>query len=204
MVMFTAAERARVEAAIKAVEAGTSAEFVCVAVRASASYMLMPVLLAAVAALLFPAVLWMVAVDLPHAPALQVALFVVLACVLLPRPIAARLSSRSHRDRKARRLAREMFFSLGLAHTRGRTGVLLFASVAEHYVEVVADQAIHALAQDPAWQAVVGRFTTAVRAGRLADGYVAALEELGAILARHAPRAPDDTNEIPDRLVVIG
>jgi putative membrane protein len=161
-------------------------------------------LVAAVAALLLPAVLWLTGVELPYAPALQVALFVALGCALLPRPIAARLSSRAHRDRKARRLAREMFFSLGLAHTRGRTGVLLFASVAEHYVEVVADRAIHDLAQDIAWQAVIARFTASVRAGRLADGYVAALEELGAILARHAPRAPDDTNEIPDRLIEIG
>lgn len=43
----------------------------------------------------------------------------------------------------------------------------------------------------------------AVRAGRLEDGYFAAIEEMGAILARHAPRAPDDTNEIPDRLAEI-
>jgi putative membrane protein len=42
-----------------------------------------------------------------------------------------------------------------------------------------------------------------IRAGRLAEGLVAAVEKVGAVLAEHFPRAEDDTNELPDRLIEV-
>ncbi|MFN0042035.1 MAG: TPM domain-containing protein [Alphaproteobacteria bacterium] len=201
--LFSPAERARIEVAIKAAESGTSAEFVCVAARASESYLFAPVLFSAVAALAFPVLPWLAGADVPHMAVVQVLVFVLLVAALSPRAIAARLAGKAQCDRAARRLAREAFFNLGLAHTRDRTGVLLFASLAEHHVEVIADEAIHALAKDEAWQGVVERFTAALKQGRVADGYAAALGELDTILSRLAPRRPDDVNEIKDRLIEI-
>ena len=201
--LFSPTERARIEAAIKAAESATSAEFVCVAARASESYLFAPVLLSAVMALASPALPWLAGTDVPHLAAHQAMVFVLLVVALSPRAIAARLAGKTYCDRAARRLARESFFNLGMAHTRARTGVLVFASLAEHHVEVIADEAIHALAKDEAWQGVVERFTAAVKQGRVADGYAAALGELGAILSRHAPRRPGDVNEIRDRLIEI-
>jgi putative membrane protein len=32
---------------------------------------------------------------------------------------------------------------------------------------------------------------------------VAAIERVGAVLAEHFPRAEDDTNELPDRLIEV-
>jgi putative membrane protein len=42
-----------------------------------------------------------------------------------------------------------------------------------------------------------------IRAGRLADGMIAAVGEVGKVLAEHFPRADDDTNELPDRLIEV-
>ena len=42
-----------------------------------------------------------------------------------------------------------------------------------------------------------------VREGRAADGIVAAIERVGAVLAEHFPRSADDRNEIPDRLIIL-
>jgi putative membrane protein len=42
-----------------------------------------------------------------------------------------------------------------------------------------------------------------VRAGRPADGIVAAIERVGAVLAEHFPCSPGDTNEIPDKLILL-
>ena len=36
-----------------------------------------------------------------------------------------------------------------------------------------------------------------------ADGMIAAVEKVGAVLAEHFPRAEDDVNELPDRLIEI-
>ena len=42
-----------------------------------------------------------------------------------------------------------------------------------------------------------------LRQGRLADGMIAAVERVGQVLAEHLPRAADDTNELPDRLIEV-
>ena len=42
-----------------------------------------------------------------------------------------------------------------------------------------------------------------IKAGRLADGMVAAVERVGAVLAEHFPRAENDINELPDRLIEV-
>ena len=42
-----------------------------------------------------------------------------------------------------------------------------------------------------------------LRAGRPADGLVDAVGKVGAVLAQHFPRADDDVNELPDRLIEV-
>jgi len=42
-----------------------------------------------------------------------------------------------------------------------------------------------------------------VREGRVADGMVAAVAEVGQVLAPHFPRADDDVDELPDRLIEV-
>jgi putative membrane protein len=42
-----------------------------------------------------------------------------------------------------------------------------------------------------------------VRDGRIADGMIAAVGQVGAILAAHLPRADNDKNELPDRLIEL-
>jgi putative membrane protein len=42
-----------------------------------------------------------------------------------------------------------------------------------------------------------------VKAGRPADGIVAAVEIVGTVLAEHFPRSSGDTNEIPDKLIEL-
>jgi putative membrane protein len=39
--------------------------------------------------------------------------------------------------------------------------------------------------------------------GRCADGMIAGVEKVGEVLATHFPRAEDDTNELPDRLIEL-
>ena len=42
-----------------------------------------------------------------------------------------------------------------------------------------------------------------IRAGRAAAGVIGAVEQVGAVLAEHFPRAEDDINELPDRLIEV-
>ena len=42
-----------------------------------------------------------------------------------------------------------------------------------------------------------------VKQGRVGDGIVAAIEQVGTILAEKFPRTAEDVNEIPDKLIEL-
>ena len=83
----------------------------------------------------------------------------------------------------------------GVAHTKNRTGVLIFVSLAERYARIIADEGIAEKVQGAEWQAAIDALTGHMRDGRIAQGFVAAIERCGAVLAAHAP--PDGS---PERL----
>ena len=87
--------------------------------------------------------------------------------------------------------------------THGRTGVLIYLSLAEHRAEIVADDAIAAKVSPEVWGAAMATLIGEIRAGRPAEGLVGAVTQVGAVLAEHFPRAEDDVNELPDRLIEV-
>jgi putative membrane protein len=90
-----------------------------------------------------------------------------------------------------------------LDRTRGRTGILLFVSIAERYVEILADRGIDEKVPPGTWKEIVAAFTRQVREGKIADGFVGALTACGALLVSRFPRAADDQNELPDVLIEL-
>jgi putative membrane protein len=87
--------------------------------------------------------------------------------------------------------------------TTGRTGILIYLSLAEHDAEILADQAIAAKVGPEVWGEAMAAMLVELKAGRLADGMIAAVERVGAVLAEHFPRSDDDVNELPDRLIEV-
>jgi putative membrane protein len=75
--------------------------------------------------------------------------------------------------------------------------------MAERRAEIVADEAIHKLTDEHTWGEAMTSLLADVREGRPADGICAAIEQVGAVLAEHFPRSATDTNEIPDKLIVL-
>ncbi len=87
--------------------------------------------------------------------------------------------------------------------THGRTGVLIYLSMREHRAEIVADEAIARLVSAEAWGEAMADMLEHIRHDRIADGLVAGISDVGAVLAQHFPRAEDDQNELPDRLIEV-
>lgn len=87
--------------------------------------------------------------------------------------------------------------------THGRTGILIYISMAEHRAEIVADEAIAGKVDPLVWGEAMAAMLAHVREGRLAEGMVAAVEKVGVVLAEHFPIAEGDTNELPDRLIEV-
>lgn len=87
--------------------------------------------------------------------------------------------------------------------THGRTGILIYLSMRERRAEIVADAAIAARVEPDAWAAAMAAMLDHVEQGEVADGMIAAIERVGAIVAEHFPRPADDQNELPDRVIEV-
>ena len=87
--------------------------------------------------------------------------------------------------------------------TTGRTGILIYLSMREHRAEIVADEAIVGKVAPEVWGEAMAAMLVHIREGRVADGMIAAVEKVGAVLAEHFPRDGSDTNELPDRLIEV-
>ena len=200
---LTRADHEAVTAAIHAAEQRTSGQIVCVLAHASSDYAYAPILWASALALLAP---WPLITFTPWSVQwiylIQLAAFIVAGLVLSLTPLRLALVPRAVRRARAHRAALEQFVVRRVAHTKNRSGVLIFVSLAERYARVIADEAIAQKVPNAEWQAVIGVLTGHMRDGRFTQGFVAAIERCGAVLAAHAP--PDGSpGELPDRLYVM-
>lgn len=87
--------------------------------------------------------------------------------------------------------------------THGRTGVLLYLSMNEHRAEIVADETIAAIVDPEVWGVAMADMLAEIREGRVGDGLVAGIRDVGAVLSEHFPQDTDDQNELPDRLIEL-
>ena len=201
---ISAEERERIAAAIRAAEAKTSGEIVCVLAQSSATATALPVFLAAIGALALP---WLL-VSLTAMPvyrilSLQIVAFVILTGFFCWSPVRVALMTRQMRRAVAHGVAMQQFRIRGLSGKSGRAGVLIFVSLAERYARIIADDGISARVPKSQWQASVDALVAHMRDGRIADGFVAAIDLCGNELANHCPRTEATGDELPDRIYLI-
>jgi putative membrane protein len=116
--------------------------------------------------------------------------------------IVKRLAASNSRIAEAvHSLALASFSQHGLHYTRDHTGILILVSLLEHRVEVLADRGINAKVERGTWEEIVHILTGGLKSGQACDAFCKAIERCGEILAAHFPRAADDKDELPNRLV---
>ena len=134
---------------------------------------------------------------------LAVLKFTLVLLILRYMPLRLALTPRATKERRTRRRAIEIFRAAAERRTEGRTGILIYLSMGEHEAEIVADEAITKVTTPDTWGEAMAALLVEVKAGRIADGIVAAVDQVGAVLADHFPRSAADTNEIPDKLIEL-
>jgi putative membrane protein len=202
--MISESDKTRVADAIRAAEARTAGEIFCVIARHSSDYRLVPIVWAAAITLLVPLPL----VFLTRWPATvvylaQLVAFLVAALALSHPKVRFHIVPRRAKHERAHAEAMRQFFAQGLDKTAHRTGVLIFASMAERYAEIVADAGINEKVAPQVWNEAIDALIAAIKAGRPADGFVAAIERCGAVLAAHFPPGALNRDELPDKLLQI-
>jgi putative membrane protein len=201
---ISAQDRERISSAIRAAEARTSGEIVCVLAQTSSDAMALPVLVAAVVAIALPWLLVAVtAMSVHRILLLQTVVFFALAMLLcLPR-VRVVLVPRAARRAVAHRAAMEQFFIRGIARKKERTGVLIFVSLAERYARIIADQGIAALVPQSEWQGAIDALVAHMSGGRIAEGFITAIDMCGKVLETNFPRTETSRDELPDRMHLI-
>ncbi len=81
--------------------------------------------------------------------------------------------------------------------------MLIYVLLADRRVEIVADRGINRRVSQGEWQSICRTMESAFREGRFADGAVAGVEAVSALLSRHFPRTGAANNELPDRPLVL-
>lgn len=221
---LTESDHAKVTAAVTAAEAGTAGEIVTVVAGRSDKYNDVAAHWGVLAMLLMLAILsvWPGIAERIHAmmydpwgeaahPSLlfTIALILCALAFLLVRLAFAAdvlrfaLTPRATKARRVRARALTLFRTSAEKRTVGRTGVLLYLSLAEHRAELIADAAIHSKVVPETWGAAMAALVAAVKQGQPGDGLAEAVRQIGVVLAEHFPRADDDVNELPNRLIEL-
>ena len=204
MRLFSAEDERRISEAITNAERQTSGEIVVVVAAQSDGYHYVPPLVAGIVSLLVPWVLiFFTQLGLTSIYLTQLAVFFAITAALMPASIRIALVPPSIKRLHAHRRAVEQFLVQNLHTTTGRTGVLLFVSVAERYAEIIADKGINERVAPGTWKGIIDHLTAAMGGGRPADGFVTAIAAIGTILAQHFPPGSQAPNELPNHLIIL-
>lgn len=213
-------ERLRVARAVEEAEKNTSGEIATALIRESSDYGVYELLFSLGAGFLFFSLLllfhssvaaWVGSFFWDGAP-WQVTAFYGLATAAVVGgvyfaanlPFVDRLIiPRGAARRAVRHRALRHFTESGVYATRDRTGILIFISLLERRVELLADKGIAEKIPQEEWELVLRDLTAAVKEGRLAEGLCRAAGSCGEKLAEHFPIKADDTNELSDHLVLL-
>ena len=112
------------------------------------------------------------------------------------------LTPRADQQLQVMERAQLEFYENRLKNTRDATGVLLFVSLLEHQVVVLADKAIADQLPAETWNDAVKMVLAGIKKGKFASGMVQAITFCGQQTESLFPIKPDDTNELKNHLVI--
>jgi len=203
-------ERDRIRAAVSEAEKNTSGEIVPMIVPASYHYPMADVLGGASLALpvailltyLLGSMLWVGPTNMWLFMGIFGIAFVVFHRVVQRVwPLKRVFISDREIDEEVQEAALISFFKEELYRTRDETGILVFISVFEHRVWVLADRGINAKVDQGQWDGIVAHIVAGIKSGQQADAICEAVKEVGGILAEHFPVREDDVDEL-DNLII--
>ena len=224
MTMITPEDRLRIAEAVAKAEANSDGEIVTVVAPRSDAYHDVGLHYAVLAMLLVPAALafvpqgwidWSAAFLLGWNAELGrgtlmlflfvklIGAFLIVRLIMAWQPLRMALTPGRTKTRRVRRRAIELFRTSCELKTRGRTGVLLYLSIAERRAEIVADKAIADQVEGDVWGEAMAVLIDEVKAGRPGQGMALAVERIGAVLASILPPAADNPDELPNRLIEL-
>jgi uncharacterized membrane protein len=103
---------------------------------------------------------------------------------------------------KPHELAVKDFEKLGIANTKNKTGVLIFIIFNEKYYDILADEGINTKINDHIWLSIEEKIKEEFPNEGYSNGILHVIDRVGEILAKEFPHKAEDTDELPDEVVV--
>ncbi|MEI7485227.1 MAG: TPM domain-containing protein [Ignavibacteriota bacterium] len=108
----------------------------------------------------------------------------------------------AERKLTSREMAVKEFHKLGMHNTKDKTGVLLYVLFKDRKFEVVADTGINDKISAEKWDVITNHLIGEFKSGNYKAGIIKALDEIKEVLMKEFPRKADDTNELPNDIVI--
>lgn len=99
--------------------------------------------------------------------------------------------------------ATEIFSNLRVWDTEENSGVLIYIELADHEVHILADRGISKCVAESEWDRIAQLMKHEFQQGRFREGSLQGIQEITRLLAKHFPANSDNTNELPNRPVII-
>ena len=196
-------DKVLITAAIKKAEAKTSGEILPVILKQSDFYPAAHFRLAIVMGVLV-SIIFYYTYDFDDPIALLWVQFpgMILGYALAFLPFFKRLfTTNAEMNEEVHQRAIELYFENQVSMTRDRTGIMIFVSLLEHKVEVLADSGINAKVEKNYWNELVAKLVSSIASGKKVEGMVSAIETCGKSLQDEFPIKSDDANEVSDHLI---
>lgn len=185
---------------VKDIEQGTDAELVIAVRGVSANYRHADYLFGAILAFLGLLILLFAPVDFHTywVPIDVVALFAGGALLSAHSKALRRLlTSVKYREKAARAGAAAMFYEAGIANTSAEMGVLVYLSLLERKLELIADRGILKAVPPLEWNQILFELKEAGENPHV-ETLLKSLRKLGELLSKHVPATGENPNELPD------
>ena len=109
--------------------------------------------------------------------------------------------SRSQVEAEVQEAALASFFTEKLYKTKDANGILIFISVLERKVWVLADAGINARIDPRQWQGIIDLITQGIKEKRQCQALCQAIVQIGDLLKAHFPHQKDDIDELHNIIV---
>jgi putative membrane protein len=187
-----------IEDAIAKVEASTSGELIVVTVNKSSQYKSANFRLG----LLFGVLVVFIPLTKNFGHDLlffQIPLFILGYSLGFIPKIKSFFLSKMEKDVEVYQRAMQAFFENNLHTTSERTGVLIFASLLERQVIILADTGINEKVEKGTWQKIMDDLIGNIKKKNLISGLQEAIFHVGDILSKHFPPTEKNPNELSNR-----
>lgn len=107
------------------------------------------------------------------------------------------------RNRKVHQRALRYFSESSVYDTKDNTGILIFISLLEQRVELIADKGINEKIEQNEWDSIVNNIVTGIKNGDWVKRLSESIIKCGDLLEEHFPINADDKNELRDEIVML-